>query len=296
MGGHYHSPRGASSSASDPAVDPVVGVGVDIGATLAKIVFRDAGGRRRYELLPSDASNAVARAVVSARPAVVGLTGGGAAGLARSLSLETTAVPEFDAWGVGAAALLAARAGEKPDRFLLVSVGTGTSIILFDGGRVVRLGGTPLGGGTLLGLGAALVGSADYAELCELASRGSRSGVDLTVGDIYAGQDDVPLAPELTASAFARLGRSPDAPARREDLACALVAMIGENVALIAGGLAAAARVERVVVAGSVLRSNPLLEAVFCDILGRFGRPPEFLPDGAFGGALGALLLAERNS
>jgi type II pantothenate kinase len=163
--------------------------------------------------------------------------------------------------------------------------------MLSDAGRVVRIGGTALGGGTLLGLGRRLAGCTDFAELCRLAERGDRWRVDLSVADVYAGGQTPPLAAELTASAFARLGR--EAGARPEDLAAALVWMVGENVALIAGGLAGAAGVDHIVVGGGTLHGNPLLHEAIADIAGRFGRHCTFLDDGAYGAALGALLAAE---
>jgi type II pantothenate kinase len=70
--------------------------------------------------------------------------------------------------------------------------------------------------------------------------------------------------------------------------------MVGENVALIAGGLSAAANVERIVFAGSPLRQNPALREAIGEIARRFGRSLTFLEQGEFSGALGALILAER--
>ncbi len=264
-------------------------VGVDMGATLAKVAFRDGSGAPRFELSSAAAPAAVAERVRSAQPRRVGLTGGGAAALARLLPFDTARVSEFDAWRTGAAALL----GAGPDeRYLLVSIGTGTSVLLVDAGRVIRVGGTALGGGTLTGLGTRLVGTGDFAALCALAARGDRRRADLRVSDVYPGDGDAPLAADLTASTFARLARPDGAEARAEDLAHALMGMVGENVALIAGGLAAATQVRRMVFAGSTLRGNAALRAVLEDIVRRFGRTPEFLDNGEFGGALGALLVA----
>ena len=61
---------------------------------------------------------------------------------------------EFDAWRAGAIRLLERQGEKPPERDLLVSLGTGTSMLLVEPGRANRVGGTALGGGTLLGLGA----------------------------------------------------------------------------------------------------------------------------------------------
>ena len=45
-----------------------------------------------------------------------------------------------------------AYAAEK-DKCIVVSMGTGTAVVLFDQGRTEHVGGTAVGGGTMLGLG-----------------------------------------------------------------------------------------------------------------------------------------------
>lgn len=267
--------------------------GVDVGATLAKLAVRNGDGGLEYRFFHSTDSEPLLEAIRAANLERIGVTGGGAAALCDRLSLDTARVGEFDAWARGAAALLGPDGA--PDRYLLVSVGTGTSVMLSDAGRVVRIGGTALGGGTLLGLGRQLLGCGDFTELCALGGKGDRWRVDLSVADVYPGDEIPPLAGELTASAFARLGAGADRP-RSEDVAKALLWMVGENVALIAAGLAGAAGVDHIVVGGGTLRGNPVLCEAIHDIVGRFGRTCTFLDDGAYGAALGALLVAESQA
>lgn len=289
----YHSGDGNGTGAAAGAV----AVGVDAGATLAKIASRQERGPSRFELVPSGDLVRVAEAVKALRPRTVGVTGGGAAELAGLLDSDTARVNEFAAWGSGAAALLEASGVPASERYLLVSVGTGTSIMLVDGMAVTRLGGTALGGGTVLGLGALLTGTKDFASLTALAARGARREIDLLVSDIYRA-GEIPLAGDLTASSFGRVardlaeGRDGLWRAAPEDLAEAVMGLVGENVALLSAGLAAAAQVRRVVFAGSTLRGNAALEAILREITSALGRQPTFLADGEFAGALGALLLA----
>jgi type II pantothenate kinase len=265
---------------------------VDVGATLAKLVLRDARGSLRYALHPSHALDRVVRAIRRARPLRIGLTGGGAEGLGRLLDGQATRVTEFAAWGSGMAELLGAQLAPPAPRYLLASVGTGTSVLLVDGHSVSRIGGTALGGGTVVGLGACLVGSTDFAEIAALAARGSRREVDLLVSDIYRA-GEIALAGDLTASSFAKLARrEPGSAPRREDLAAAIMGLVAENVALICGGLAAAAQVSRILYAGSTLRENPALRDGIALVTGALGRTPVFPARGEFAGAVGALLLA----
>ena len=279
---------------SDPEQRRVVGV--DVGATLAKIALRSRDDAPPdFDLVPSQAPAKVMEAVLRLTPHRVGLTGGGAAELARLLPWDTARVNEFAAWGSGAAALLRSNSSAPAERYLLVSLGTGTSIMLVDGMAVTRVGGTALGGGTLVGLGAELVRERRFEALVELATRGARERVDLRVSDLYR-SGEIALAGELTASAFGKLARleTDAAPPRPEDLAQGLMGLIGENVALLCGGLAAATQVRKVVYAGSTLRDNPTLCAILSQVTLALGREPVLLRAGEFAGALGALLLAAQ--
>jgi type II pantothenate kinase len=272
----------------------VSAAGVDLGATLAKVALQeDAGESPRLELLPVTALDRVEKLLSSVALDSVGLTGGGAAQLAARLATSRAGavVNEFAAWGAGAARLLSRDGASEEERYLLVSVGTGTSVLLVDGMSVTRTGGTALGGGTVVGLGSALLGCAEFAPLCTLAEAGRRANVDLLVSDIYR-VGEIPLLGELTASSFGRLARPEASGPTREDLAAAIMGLVGENVALICGGLAAAAQVRRIVFAGSTLRRNPVLCEVLRTVTERLGRHATLLADGEFAGALGALELA----
>ena len=80
---------------------------------------------------------------------------------------------------------MAGDAVTEAERHLVVSVGTGTSVMLVDGLSVTRVGGTALGGGTVMGLGSLLTGSLRFSHLAGLAAEGQRQNVDLRVSDIY---------------------------------------------------------------------------------------------------------------
>src|SRR5262249_25193161 len=189
---------------------------------------------------------------------------------------------EFDAWARGAPLVAAEEGIGLPARYLLVSLGTGTSVLSVEEGRVERGGGTALGGGTRLGLGQLLLGGESFAELAALAEHGDRRSVDLLVGDIYRGTD-APLLRDLTAASFAKL-----ASTRPEDLAHALMGLVGENVALLCGGFARGSSVEGVVYCGSTLSENPALRRIVAEITTLFGDRPGFLARGAVRGAVGA--------
>ncbi len=265
-----------------------------MGATLVKLAIRTQHGHTRLQLASSQAIEGVARDIESAGPERVGITGGGAPELARHLSFDTTRADEFEAWRRGAREMLRDDVPHRTDRYLLVSLGTGTSAMLVEGEVVTRLGGTALGGGTLMGLGAALVGTTSFDELVALARKGDRRRVDLLVSDIYR-SGEAPLPGDLSASCFGKLAHSASetrpspAPA---DLAHAIVGLVAENVALICNGLAAAAHVQQIVFAGSTLRTNAPMVEILGFVAATGGREVIFLENGEFAGALGALAVA----
>jgi type II pantothenate kinase len=277
---------------ADPSFISAAAAGVDLGATLAKLAIRASDGQTRFHLMPVQAIEQVARKVESSSPAQVGLTGGGATELASLLGSDTVRAVEFDAWRRGAAEMLRRQDRDRSGPFLLVSLGTGTSAMLVNGSETIRVGGTALGGGTIVGLGAALTGSANFAKIAELAVRGDRRRVDLLVSDIYPA-GELFLPGDLNAASFAKLAhREQDGPADPRDLAHAIMGMVAENVGLICGGLAVAAGVSRIVYGGSTLRDNPTLVEILELIAVSSGHEAVFLENPEFAGAMGALSIA----
>jgi type II pantothenate kinase len=270
-----------------------VQVGVDVGASLAKIAIRSRDGTCEWRSISHTEAVRIPQEILSLAPDRVGITGGGASALRDLLSPDAHVANEFAAWGAGARSML--RGGDRvPDRFLLVSVGTGTAAILVTPDAAHHVGGTGLGGGTIAGLGSALVGTSDAVELARLAASGDRARVDLQVADIYP-SGNAPLPGEINASSFAKLALRPGERPSRSDLARSIVGMVGENIALICGGLAAAAGVDRIVYGGTTVVNDPVIAAILRAIAPVHGCTATILPNGAFTGALGALELAAAN-
>uniref|UniRef100_A0A8H7TU99 Pantothenate kinase n=1 Tax=Bionectria ochroleuca TaxID=29856 RepID=A0A8H7TU99_BIOOC len=98
--------------------------------------------------------------------------------------------------------------------FLLVDVGSGVSFYkVSDGSTWERVGGTTLGGASLMGLVALLTKARSPEEMLELAEQGHNSKVDKLIGDIY-GSDYMGIGLRKTAVAatfgnvFGILGRA----------------------------------------------------------------------------------------
>jgi len=90
-----------------------------------------------------------------------------------------------------------------------VTIGSGVSLIkVNDFNNFERVGGTMIGGGTLLGLSNLLTGIKDFDTIIEMAQAGQNSNVDMLVSDIYG--DNSPfkeLAGDLLASSFAKIAQ-----------------------------------------------------------------------------------------
>jgi type II pantothenate kinase len=256
-------------------------VGIDAGATLWKLIFQAAQLVKR--VVPAGDLEELSGLLSEWDHNRIRVTGGGVSVIEAALNgKRVDRVPEFEAWARGAPLAAAQEGLELPERYLLVSLGTGTSVLRVDRGEVARVAGTAIGGGTLYGLGRLLTGAETYDEVATLASRGDRRKVDLLVGDIYP-QGGIALHPELNAASFAKLrSRSP------ADLAHAVVGLVGENVGIICTIVAQAARIETIVYAGTTLHANPALQEILHRVALGLDHRAIFLREGAFCGALGA--------
>jgi type II pantothenate kinase len=144
-----------------------------------------------------------------------------------------------------------------------------------------------VGGGTLLGLSRLLLHIVDHDEIDALARQGDPNGADLSLGDVVTGPiGNLPV--DATAANFGRLARE-DVTVSREDLAAALVAMVGQTIALIAINAARAQGMERIVVIGHLIDMVSMRSVV--QRVGDLYGVPIILPaDSGYGTALGALL------
>lgn len=144
------------------------------------------------------------------------LTGVGAAYIdERIYGLPTSKSEEFIADGLGA------KYESKLDRMIVVSMGTGTSLVKCDGESIKHIGGIGIGGGTLAGLSRIMLKTDDVKQITNLAKDGDVSKINLLIKDISA----QPL-PGLPMSAVASLFSNAKTNASREDIAKGLIWMV----------------------------------------------------------------------
>ncbi len=137
---------------------------------------------------------------------------------------------------------------------LVASLGTGTAMVSVRGSEMTHITpGNGVGGGTLLGLGRALLDTDDLDEMSRLANGGDRRRLDITIGEVVGGRLGA-LPEDGTAANFAKYARG----AVREDVAAALLNLVAEVVLwTVLLGLQASGHA-RAVLTGKLLLVGPV--------------------------------------
>jgi type II pantothenate kinase len=192
-----------------------------------------------------------------------------------------------EAQAVGRGGLQMARLQEA----LVVSAGTGTSMIAARGSSFQHVTGSAVGGGTLLGLAKLLLGTSNPISIAALATKGNPAGVDSTLQDVLGGGIGH-LPSDATAVNLGRLVALKQ-PAKPEDMAAGLVTLVSQVIAVIALNAATAQKLERIVIVGHLVDLEPIRAAI-ARVWGFYGvEQPAIIPKSrGFATALGAALEA----
>ena len=251
-------------------------IGVDNGACVTKgVLMKDSLIIKTYSTLTEDSVTSalkVLNALLKSKQEAglikaVAVSGGGSRRIGkRLLDSPVIRVDEIRAIGIGGLTLVGKSEG------LIVNVGTGTAIVAAynEGRKAIHLGGTGVGGGTLLGLAERMLGTHDFEELENLAVKGDAGKVDLTVFDIVGGPVGIVPA-EATASNF---GKIHAADASREDLAAGLFNMVCQVVGVVGAMAAKAFRLEENVIVTGGLAKSILASNLIRNTMNLFGINP----------------------
>ena len=229
-------------------------IGLDIGGTATKIVGFNNGQLLTEKLV--EASDPVASAYGAlgkflrenclklAQVEEIRITGVGSSAISGNLfDCPTRKIAEFDATGLGGLYVAGI------DRAIVVSMGTGTSIVYADLEETRHIIGSGVGGGTLLGLADRMLQVRDFTSISEMADQGSLENVDLTIGDISR-EAIGDLTANTTASNFGKVNDK----AKAKDLALGIVNLVFQSVGTASVLSARLAGVDKVVFTGNMLR------------------------------------------
>jgi type II pantothenate kinase len=170
------------------------------------------------------------------------MTGVGASYLAKPIyGIPTGRVQEFISTGLGGQYI------SRLDRVIVVSMGTGTALIKADKKNIFHMGGSGVGGGTILGLADRMLKIRDIYSLINLAEEGDLSKVDLLVRDIS--RDEIPgLPPDTTAANFGRINDM----ANSSDLALGILNLVFQTIGIIANFASKSGDIKDIVLTGNL--------------------------------------------
>ena len=240
-------------------------IGIDIGSTTTKAVSLEEG--RVVKKIKTKAEDAVTSATGAFGKMLVEnsikmpeirrimITGAGATKIDSDLfGIPTEKVNEITSIGTGGMFL------SGKDNIIIANIGTGTAIIEAGKDRIIHLGGSGMGGGTILGLSKKLLGLSDFADIMKLAGAGNLDPVDLLLEDIMAADLSF-LNKKTTVSNFGKILDT----ARDEDIALGIINMVYEVIGMIAVFAARSRNIDRVIVTGSG-SSNPIGQRTLAEI------------------------------
>ncbi|BAK17035.1 type II pantothenate kinase [Solibacillus kalamii] len=272
-------------------------IGIDTGGTLTKLAYLDERQELKLTVFPSNEMHLV-KEWLENHPQVeeIGLTGGRTEQLLDVLKTMKSIeyIVEFEATLKGVRYLLE-KEGHTIDQSIITNIGTGTSIHYMDGNTHARVGGTGVGGGTLIGLSTIMTGISDFDEIKANAFKGKREGIDLLVKDIYQGMD-TPIDGNLTASNFGKVGITDQREFEQNNVLATTQGLIGEVISTLSIQLAVQHETEHIVYIGSTLIDNEQLVKVIEHYTILKKHKPIFLEDCGFSGAIGALLNIREHS
>ena len=173
---------------------------------------------------------------------------------------------------------------------IIVSMGTGTALVYAEEGKEsVYLGGTGVGGGTLVGLSKLLTGMSKIDNIIECAREGNLHHIDLSVNQITQNDLHPNLSPDLTAANFGRVSEL----ATKGDIALGLINMIYETIGMQAVFAARGYGVTDIVLTGN-MAILPQAEPIFQNLNKLFNVNFMIPQNAQFATVIGAALLASE--
>ena len=235
-------------------------IGIDVGGSTTKIVgIRDKDGKRELITPQFVRANDPITATYGAfgkftdenRLSIseidkIMMTGVGSAYIKHDMyGLDCVRVPEFNCIGKGALYL------SGMTEALAVSMGTGTALVHAKTGCEPKyLGGTGVGGGTLLGLSKLMLHAESIEHIEEYAKGGDLGKIDLRIKDLTADNTLAELSRDLTASNFGNVSDL----AEKEDVARGVFNLVFESIGMISIFAARQCGVKDIILTGNLTR------------------------------------------
>ncbi|MBS7615161.1 hypothetical protein KEJ18_05460 [Candidatus Bathyarchaeota archaeon] len=246
--------------------------GLDVGASATKaVLIKESRVVSQYLAETTDSISSAKRVLSVLVSSVkngskiqkVAVSGGGSRIIGKQLlGFPVERVDEIIANGYGGLFL------SRKNQGIIVSIGTGTSIVAaYEGGRkIVHLGGTGVGGGTILGLARRMLDVNNFKILENMALKGDINRVDLTVGDVVGGSIGI-IPADATASNLAKLC----VETSQEDVAAGIFNLVSQVVGVVSAMAAKSCGLENDVIFVGRLAKSPLVSRIVLETVNIFG-------------------------
>jgi type II pantothenate kinase len=264
-------------------------IGIDIGSTTTKVAAVDLNNdiikikTKAIDAITS-ATGAFGKMIMENHIRLgniekINITGVGSSKITDNLfGINTNKIDEMIAIGIGGKYL------SKKDQIIISNIGTGTAIIEVNGNVITHLGGTGVGGGTIIGLAKEMLKTSDFDSIVQYASKGNLNNVDLNIGDIVETNIGF-LNKEFTASNF---GKMLDI-ATKEDIAIGIINLTYQVIGMVSVFAAKSKNNNTVVITGNG-SNNTIGQKILTDISRTYKIEFEFPADAEYATAIGAAL------
>ena len=278
-------------------------IGIDVGGSTTKIVgfrYRDNGERELIAPQYVRATDPVTsiygafgkftleNGLKLDRINKVMVTGAGASYMSEPIySLDCVSEPEFECIGRGGLYL------SGLNEAIVASLGTGTALIYAhkENGIVKTeyLGGTGVGGGTLIGLSRKMLGVDTIEHIEQLCEGGDLDKIDLRIKDISTSHTYKGVSDDLTASNFGKLSDL----ANKHDIALGITNMVAETIGMMAIFAARNYKLKNIILTGNLTAIKPISE-IFLNLSQIFDVNFIIPENSQFGTVIGAALGGEK--
>jgi type II pantothenate kinase len=272
-------------------------IGVDMGQTLSKLAYLENNELKLTWFPTQTGLNSIEKMIEAKKGRFqnINFTGGKSYSLFQKYSRDfnTNLINEFEANVKGIETLHMIEKKKVLSSSLIVTIGTGTSIVSKNG-SYEHLGGTAIGGGFFMGLIKVLFNINNFQEAIDLAKKGNRYNVDLKVSDIYAPEDERVdlLFREFTAASLGKIDHNYNLNMlKKQDFINSLICMIGENIGTIANLMAEKKESSSIVFCGGFLKDNKIVRKLLSLMCIVKKKKAIFLKNSEFSAAIGALIL-----
>lgn len=230
-------------------------IGIDAGSSATKIIGMNAENHLYLPPLRTEAVDGAGffgaaldkyldrSGVLKDEVSLIAMTGGRADGAGAEIDGKPVKrVKEFDALAAGALEF------SGQERGVVANIGTGACFVYAERGKsAVHIGGSGIGGGTLVGLCSRLAFVDRIDDITSMAESGDLANVDISIADMSLG-DLKSLDPKMTLSNF---GKTNDG-ATSADLVLGAINLVLQNVGTLALFACRSVNCETVIVTGGL--------------------------------------------